>query len=100
MVAMGLETRYFRDVIRQIVGPEMVYVILNISKDLQYKRVIEQEKNPKSTRFKAMVRVFSFFEEAQEGENRVISINVNENKILDDFQTMRLRLILVTIVAL
>ena len=83
VVAMGLETRYFRDVIRQIVGPEMVYVILNISKDLQYKRVIKREKNPKSPRFKALVRVYSFFEGVQEGENRVIGINVDENKTIE-----------------
>ena len=83
VVAMGIETRYFRDIIRQIIGPEMVYVILNISKELQYKRVIEREKNPKSSRFKGLVRVYSFFEGVQEGENRVIGINVDENKTIE-----------------
>ena len=61
----------------------MVYVILNISKELQYKRVIEREKNPKSSRFKGLVRVYSFFEGVQEGENRVIGINVDENKTIE-----------------
>ena len=83
MVSMGIETRYFRDIIRKIVGPEMVYVMLNISKELQYKRVFKRERNPKLPRFKHMVRVLRFFEGIQEGEYRSISINVDENKTIE-----------------
>ena len=83
VVAMGIETRYFRDIIRKIVGPKMVYVMLNISKELQYKRVFKRERNPKLPRFKHMVRVLRFFEGVQEAEYRSISINVDENKTIE-----------------
>ena len=69
---------------KEILGPEVVFVALNIEQDLQYQRVLQREKNPKSHRFQHMVKVFQFFDDVSREEEDDIRINVTEEKTTDD----------------
>ena len=84
IASICIETKYFRDIMKEILGPKVVFVALNIEQDLQYQRVLQREKNPKSHRFQHMVKVFQFFDDVSREEEDDIRINVTEEKTTDD----------------
>ena len=84
IAAISLETKHFRDTMRKVIGPEVVFVILHIEQDLQYQRVLQREKDPKSQRFQHMTKVFPFFDDVSREEENDVKINVTEEKTTED----------------
>ena len=75
-------SREQRDVIREILGPDLIFVIMNLSRDCRNQRL---RKRHNSEEFiKEVEKFVSLYEPAGENEENAINIDITEDMDQDD----------------
>lgn len=93
-IAYAIFSREQRDLIREILGPDLVFVILNMSDDCMHQRLRKRHGEKEAAGMIEFVKKFaSLYEPAGEDEENAINIDVTEDLDKDDVIAKVLELI-------
>ena len=82
VIAHGTETKSLRDYIRKKLGPDLIFVALDMNKELQMRRLEHRHGNRDEIRYPDWV--YKLFEPAQPHENQLIEIVLDSEMSRDD----------------
>ena len=96
IVAQAVPKRSLRDLIRKHLGPELIFVILNLSKETQKQRIEARnggDDNDNAGVTEWIAKMFDQFEEKQDDEPSTVSIDVSADMTQDQVVNKILNLI-------
>ena len=84
-VAQAIYSREQRDSMKKILGPECVFIVLNLSKECQKKRVTERHGEDANEEFMNMLINFAkMYEPAGEDEENAYNVEITEDMNRED----------------
>ena len=83
-IAQAIPTRHLRDVLRKMLGPDLVFVVLNLTKDCQEKRIINRHGKASEELITMMTGFFDLYEPAGDDEENAVNIEITEEMTPDD----------------
>ena len=82
-IAFGISSRKQRDIIRKILGPDVIFMVLNITKDCAKNRLVARHGMTLNT----LIEMHKIYEKAGEDEenafNLMIEDNMNADNVID-----------------
>ena len=93
VIAHGVPLRKFRDYIRAILGPDLVFVVLNMTKEDQMERVVGRTGDDFQEMNDILLKSYKLCEPAIEGEPNAIDVFVTKNMSRDEVAERILMLI-------
>ena len=96
IVAQAVPKRSLRDLIRKHLGPDLIFVILNLSKETQKQRIEARnggDDNDNAGVTEWIAKMFDQFEEKQDDEPSTVSIDVSADMTQDQVVNKILNLI-------
>ena len=84
-VAQALYTRKQRDSMRKIIGPECVFIVLNMNRDCQKKRIMERHGDDMNGDFlDLMLKRAEMYEPARADEENAYNVDITKDTSRDD----------------
>ena len=83
VVGFTVPTRHLRDHIKNQCGPDIYFVVLNMTKEDQRKRIVNRHRN-ETNLIEILTKQYEVFDPADEDEERAINIKVTNNMSPDD----------------
>ena len=84
-VAMSIYNKSQRDFLRQIIGPDLVFVVMNLSKECQRKRLEARHgENISEDLLTVMTTISDHFEPTAEGEENTFDLSITEDMTIDE----------------
>ena len=84
-VAQAVVTRESRELLRQLMGPDLVFIVLNLTKECQHQRIDRRHPGKEQEMFRDILyKMFDAFEPAGEDEHNAYNVSINENMSKDD----------------
>ena len=84
VVAQAVPTRSLRDHIRKQLGPDLIFVVLNMTKEDQMKRIMQRHGEEQSTIVDFLTKLYDFYEPATEDEENAIDVEVTNDMSRED----------------
>ena len=79
-IAFGISSRKQRDIIRKILGPDVIFMVLNITKDCTKKRLVARHGMTPNT----LIEMHKIYEKAGEDEENAFNIMIEDNMNADN----------------
>ena len=92
-IAFAIFSREQRDVIREILGPDLVFVIMNLSRNCRNQRLRKRHKSRAEEFIRKVEKFVCLYEPAGENEENAINIDITEDMDQDDVVAKVLELI-------
>ena len=84
-VAQALYSRKQRDSMRKIIGPECVFIVLNMNRDCQKKRIMERHGDDMNGDFlDLMLKRAEMYEPARADEENAYNVDITKDTSRDD----------------
>ena len=83
VVAQAVTNRIFRDHIRSQLGPDLIFVVLNMTKENQTERLKERHGEDSSFT-ETLLNMYDLYEPGAEDEPNTVNINVTSTMSRDD----------------
>ena len=83
-VAHAVATKNSRDLLRSRMGPDLVFIVLNLTKECQRKRLEQRHGSGGGHMVKGLEKVYGLYEPAREGEVNAHNVTVEEGMTKDD----------------
>ena len=85
-IAQGVFSRGQRDQIRKIVGPDLIFMVMNLSSECQNKRLANRYgSSEKGAKFaNKMKRFYDLYEPAGDDEENAFNIDITEDMSIED----------------
>ena len=86
VVAQAVPTRELREHIRKELGPDMIFVVLDMTREDQMKRILQRhgENEEQSTVVDWLTKLYDLFEPATEDENNTLDVKVTNDMSRED----------------
>ena len=84
VVAQAVPKRVFRDNIREQLGPELIFVVLHMSKEDQKKRIVQRHGDQAGGINDWLIKLYDLYEPATEDEPNAINVVVTSDMSRDD----------------
>ena len=83
-VAFAVVTRESRELLKKMVGPELVFVVLNLTKECQTKRILARHPGDDQKMFQdVLMNMFDSYEPAGEDETNALNVTIDEDMTRD-----------------
>ena len=86
-IAQAVFTRAQRDALRKIIGPDLVFIVLQMTKDCQKKRLLARHgtDDPSTEEFvKVLNDIYDLYDSAEDDEENAYNIMITEDMSIDD----------------
>ena len=84
-VAQAVVSRESRDLLRSRMGPELVFIVLNLTKECQNKRISARHPGEEQKVFADILhKVFEAYQPAGEDEENAYNVTIDETQTPDD----------------
>ena len=86
-IAQGVFTRGQRDQIRKIIGPDLYFMVMNLTRECHDQRLAHRygSKSEKGAKFAdAMKRFYDLYEPAGDDEENAFNIDITEDMSIED----------------
>ena len=93
IMAHAVPSRYYRDLIRAELGPDLVFVVLNMSREDQRARLIARHGEESEGFNDLMSGMFDLYEPATEEEESAIDLNVTNEMTREDVAEKLLKML-------
>ena len=83
-VAFAVVTRESREFLRRILGPQLVFVVLNLTKECQTKRILARHPGEDQKMFQdVLMNMFDSYEPAGDDDTNAYNVTINEDMTPD-----------------
>ena len=84
-IAQAVFTRDQREVLRKVIGPDLVFIVLQMTKDCQKKRLLARHEDPNAEEFvKVLNDIHDLYDSAGDDEENAYNIMITEDMSIDD----------------
>ena len=86
-IAMAVFTRVQREFLRKVIGPDLVFIVLQMTKDCQKKRLLARHgtDDPSTEEFvKVLNDIYDLYDSAEDDEENAYNIMITEDMSIDD----------------
>jgi len=83
-IAFAVPTRHYRDLMKKILGPDVIFVVLNMSKEGQEERIRQRHGEDAGATGESLMKMNAFYEPATEDEDQAIDVLVTNDMSRED----------------
>ena len=84
-VAQAVVSRESRELLRKLMGPELVFIVLNLTEECQQARILARHPGKEQEAFQKLLKsLFAAYEPAGEDEPNAYNVSIDQNMTKDD----------------
>ena len=84
-VAQAVVSRESRELLRKLMGPDLVFIVLNLTEECQQARILARHPGKEQEAFQKLLKsMFAAYEPAGEDEPNAYNVSIDQNMSKDD----------------